>query len=96
MSEVNCLVDPTKEQMNMLGWQTGAIASAYFLFLIYTCYCMWKYMIETKLYQPAVVLFYVSSVATVIARILEFSAYTASNFSLAQIHHLAYISIDLA
>ena len=81
MSEEICHVDTTTEQNKILGWQTAAIASVYFLFLIYTCYCMWKYMIETKLYQPAVVLFYVSSVATVIVRILEFSAYTASNFS---------------
>jgi hypothetical protein len=79
MSEV-CYQDPTTEQNNILGWQTCAIAVVYFAFLIYTCYCMRKYMIETKLYKPAVVLFYVSSVATLIARILEFCAYASSDF----------------
>ena len=57
---------------------------------------MWKYMIETKLYLPAVVLFYVSSVATVVARILEFCAYAGSDFKEHMVHHLAYISINIA
>jgi len=94
MSENNCEI-MTSKQMNVMGSLLTCGAVIYALLLPYVCY-FWKTVVHDTDSQKTVYYFYVSALALIIFRVVEFSGFAHAFFDGKRVDNVGFQAFNYA